>query len=134
MQLFEWNDSFSVGNLLMDAHHRVFFEMIKSFGKYVDKSNHDAIKDRIEFLIEYAVMHLGAEEKLMKQANYPELADHRVEHDAFTRQLLTIQASFIEDPNSVSGDNILKVMQDWLVNHIVCSDKRYMPYLQKFQD
>lgn len=133
MELVEWNDTFSVGNVLMDAHHRIFFGMIKEFSGLADKNNHDAIQKRIEFLLEYAAMHLGAEEKLMREAHYPELDEHKAVHDAFVRELLSIKASFDEDPDSVTAEKILKIMQDWLVNHIVGSDKRYMPYVQKLQ-
>ena len=134
MELVGWNDNFSVGNALMDAHHRVFFEMIKEFSEYEDKNDQDAVKQRIEFLLEYAAMHLGAEEKLMHKANYPGLQDHKAEHDAFTDELLSVKESFDKDPNSVSCDNMLKIMQDWLAKHIMGSDKRYMPYVQKLQD
>lgn len=133
MELVEWNDSFSVGNTLMDAHHRVFFEMIKEFSGLADTNDHDAIKERIDFLVEYAAMHLGAEEKLMRKANYPGFDGHKAEHDAFTRELLSIKESFDKDSTSITGDSILKIMQDWLVNHIAGSDKRYMPYVQKLQ-
>lgn len=133
MKLVEWNDSFSVGNVLMDAHHRIFFEMIKEFNGLADKNDHNAIKQRIEFLLEYAAMHLGAEEKLMLQANYPEFDGHKAVHDAFVQELLSVKASFDKDPTAITGDNILKIMQDWLVTHIVGSDKRYMPYVQKLQ-
>jgi len=133
MELVEWNDSFSVGNVLMDAHHRIFFQMIQEFSELPDKNHHEAIKKRIEFLIEYAAMHLGAEEKLMLQANYPELAGHKAVHDAFVQELLSIKKSFDKDPNSITADKILKIMQDWLVTHIADSDKRYMPYIQKLQ-
>ncbi len=107
--------------------------MIGEFSGLADKSHHDAIKKRIEFLLEYAAMHLGAEEKLMREAHYPELDEHKATHDAFVRELLSIKASFDENPDSVTAEKILKIMQDWLVNHIVGSDKRYMPYVQKLQ-
>lgn len=134
MELVEWNDSFSVGNVLMDAHHRIFFQMIKEFSELPDKNNREAIKKRIEFLLEYAAMHLGAEERLMLKANYPELDGHKAVHDAFVQELISVKNSFDNDPTSVSADKILQIMQDWLVTHIMGSDKRYMPYVQKFQD
>jgi hemerythrin-like metal-binding protein len=133
MELVEWNESYSVGNVLMDAHHRIFFETIKEFSEFPDKNNHEAIKQRIEFLIEYAAMHLGAEEKLMLKANYPGLDGHKAVHDAFVQELLSIKESFDKDSTSITADKILQIMQDWLVTHIVGSDKRYMPYVQKLQ-
>ena len=133
MELVEWDESFSVGNALLDAHHRIFIEMIKEFRER-EKNDRDAIKERIEFLIEYTAMHLGAEEKLMFQANYPGFGDHKAVHDAFTKQLLSIKKTFDADPTSVTAEEILKIMQDWLINHIADSDKRYMPYIRKLQD
>lgn len=133
MEPVDWNESLSVGNGLMDAHHRVFLEMIKEFRGLANKDDHDAIKERIAFLIEYAAMHLGAEEKLLLQASYPEHDAHKAEHDAFVRELLSVSESFDKDPTSISADSILTIMQNWLVKHIMGTDKRYMPYVQKLQ-
>lgn len=130
MELFEWNDSFSVGDALMDAHHRIFFRMLKRFRTLVGKGDHSVTKESIAFLIEYIDMHLGAEERLMLKANYPEFSSHKEIHDAFTQQLLYIEEAFNKDPTSVAAYSILQTMQDWLINHIMRSDKLYMPYIQ----
>lgn len=129
MEPVEWNDSFSVGNALMDAHHRIFFRIIRRVGEIADKNDQDAIKECISFLTEYTTMHLNAEEKLMLEANYPEFDKHKEIHDAFIQQLLYIEEAFNKDPTSVAAYSILKILQDWLANHIMLSDKRYMPYV-----
>ena len=133
MALVEWNDSYSVGNALMDTHHQIFFRMLNKFSGLADKNDHDATRECISFLNEYIAMHLGAEEKLMLKANYPGYRDHKEIHDAFTHQLLYIEEAFDKDPASVTAYSIYKLMQDWLANHIMQSDKRYMPYVQKIQ-
>jgi hemerythrin len=133
MEPLEWNESYSVGNVLMDAHHKIFIEMLKEFSALKDKRNPDELKKRIEFLIEYAAMHFGAEERLMIQSNFPEFEAHKAIHDTFAKEIVSIKESFDKAPNSISGDYILKLMQDWLVNHILDSDKRYLPYVQKLQ-
>ena len=133
MELVEWSDSFSVGNALMDAHHRIFFKMTEKFSEIASKNDHNAIKECVSFLTEYITMHLSAEEKLMLQANYPEFDKHKEIHDAFIQQLLYIDEAFNKDPTSITAYSILKIMQDWLTNHIMYSDKRYMPYLQELQ-
>jgi len=134
MEPVEWDDSFSVGNVLMDAHHQVFFRMVKEFSDFSDKTNRDTIKERIAFLVEYAAMHLGAEEKLMLQAGYPEYYQHKAVHDAFTRKVLSIEESFGKDKTSITSDEILKIIQDWLVNHILGEDMLYLPYVQQLRD
>lgn len=129
----EWNDSFSVGNALMDAHHQIFFRLINKFSRLVGKNDHDVLKECIPFLIEYITMHLSAEEELMLRANYPDFNNHKEIHNAFTQQVLYIEEAFNKDPASVDAYGVLKIMQDWLANHINSSDKRYMPYVQKLQ-
>jgi len=97
MELVEWNDSFSVGNILMDMHHRIFFETIKEFSKFADKNNHDAIKRRIEFLIEYAAMHLGAEEKTdAASLTIRNLTTTRQSTMRLSRSLLSIKSLLIK--------------------------------------
>lgn len=60
MELVEWQESFSGGHILMDTHHRIFFEMVKEFSGQTDKSGFDELKKRIDFLVEYTSMHHSA--------------------------------------------------------------------------
>jgi hemerythrin-like metal-binding protein len=129
VELVEWNDSYSVGNVLMDAHHRVFFGMVKEFSESPAMDDPDAMMKRIAFLVEYTAMHLGAEEKLMQQAGYPELEQHKKVHAAFARQILVAKEAFFKDQESVTPDQILEMMQDWFLHHIVGEDKKYMPFV-----
>ena len=93
MKAFVWTEAFSVGNVLMDTHHRVFFEMVREFS---DWSNMDsgAIQERIKFLVDYCFMHLGAEERLMEQAGYPLLESHKAIHCEFIQRVLAIREAY----------------------------------------
>ena len=62
MEFVEWSEAYSVGDVLMDAHHRIFFQMVREFSKAPEQGSRDAMKQRIAFLAEYAAMHLAAEE------------------------------------------------------------------------
>lgn len=130
MKFIKWDDSFSVGSEVLDWHHRVFFEMVKEFSEYPDKTDHEAIKQRIDFLADYIAMHLDAEEKMMQEAHYPDFDSHKAVHDAFSAKILAAQDAYAKDPASVSGNEILKLLHDWFVDHIMETDKLYMPYLQ----
>lgn len=129
MELVEWNDSYSVGNVLMDAHHRVFFGMVKEFSESPERDDSDARMKHIAFLVEYTAMHLGAEESLMQEAGYPEFARHRKVHAAFARQIMVAKEAFFKDQKSVTPDQILKMMHDWFLHHILGEDKKYMPFV-----
>ena len=78
MEIVEWSDAYSVGNVLMDAHHRVFFQMVKEFSEAPDQDMRATMQQQIAFLAEYVIMHLAAEESLMREAGYPDIDKHKV--------------------------------------------------------
>lgn len=134
MELFEWNDSYSVGDALMDAHHQVFFRMVKQFSEPLERDSHDAMKKRIAFLAEYTTMHLGAEERLMQQVDYPGLEQHRAIHQAFAKKVQAAKEAYIKSPESIAADDVLSIMQRWFADHILGEDKKYMPHVQQRRD
>ncbi|OHC68388.1 MAG: hypothetical protein A3H93_10055 [Rhodocyclales bacterium RIFCSPLOWO2_02_FULL_63_24] len=131
MELLEWNDSYSVGDALMDAHHQVFFRMVRQFSQSPERDSHDAMKKRIAFLAEYTTMHLGAEEKLMQQVSYPGLEQHRAVHQAFAKRVHAAKEAYIKNPGSIAADDILTIMQEWFADHILGEDKKYMPHVRQ---
>lgn len=133
MEFVEWNDSYSVGDALMDAHHQVFFRMVKQFGESPQRDSHDAMKKRIAFLAEYTSMHLDAEERLLQLANFPGLERHRALHGAFALKVHAAKEAYIKDPESITAEDILATMQQWFVDHILGEDRQYMPHLPRRQ-
>ena len=129
MELFEWNESYSVGDALMDAHHQVFFRMVRDFSRPPENGDPDTMMKRIAFLAEYTSMHLGAEEKLMQQCGYPELEQHRAIHAAFSRKVHAVKEDYIRNSDNMAPEPVLKMMQDWFIDHIIGEDKKYLPYV-----
>ena len=131
MELVEWNDSYSVGNVLMDAHHRIFFRMVRQFSQARESNGHDAMKKRIAFLASYVDMHLSAEEKLLQEAGYPDFARHKAAHDEFAMTMHAAETSFVNGQTPIAADSILQTMQDWLRDHILDEVKEHLVYLQQ---
>jgi hemerythrin len=131
MKLVEWNDSYSVGNVLMDAHHRIFFRMVRQFSKSRESNGHEAMKKRIAFLASYVDMHLRAEEKLLQEAGYPDFARHKAAHDTFAKTMHEAEVSFVSGQTSIAADSILQTMQDWLRDHILDEVKEHPIYFHQ---
>ena len=131
MEFIEWNDSHSVGHVLMDAHHQVFFRIVRMFGESANLDDQDDVKKCIAFLVEYVSMHLGAEEALMRKAAYPELDQHKALHQTFAQKIRSARDIFLKDPSALATEELLQTMQDWFVNHVLDEDRKYMPYLQQ---
>jgi len=81
-------------------------------------------------MTEYALKHFETEEHYMKEFNFPEYQAHRNEHIDFTNNT-------IDYKNRVVGGNfhilneILEYLNQWLVNHIQVTDKKYINCFKK---
>jgi hemerythrin-like metal-binding protein len=71
---------------------------------------------------------LSAEEAAMERARYPELAAHRQEHAQFVEYVSGIQEA-IKVAELVSAISLLEFLRDWLFNHILGTDRLYVPFL-----
>ena len=76
------------------------------------------------WLIDYAGIHFADEEKLMVKVNFAELPAHKLEHEAFVKKALKLQAVFHTD-QVVLSFTVMEFLKDWLVNHILKNDKKY---------
>ena len=131
MDLMVWNDSFSVGDALMDAHHQVFFQMVTEVREAARGVDAPAEAQRVAFLLEYTRMHFAKEEQLMETCGFPGLEAHRRTHQDFAAQAGSLAAALAEAPASVTTDHILSVMQAWLVDHILGMDKQFEPWVAR---
>jgi hemerythrin len=77
--------------------------------------------------VEYAQIHFTAEEKYLRQVNYPGLAAQKKEHADFISEVVKQLKSFEENQNDPAV--LVEFLKDWLVNHIAVMDKQYAPYL-----
>jgi len=76
--------------------------------------------------------HFYAEERLMEIADYPALADHRIEQQNFKEWLAGARSDF--ERGALSSSDVAGTTRDyltnWLVNHIKIVDKGYMGHVE----
>ena len=131
MPLFEWDDKYSVKNRTMDSHHQKIFDILNTI--------HDATKEgRGELIIEatlnelysYTRYHFDEEEKLMVQANYPQLEAQRQAHTAFMNRIAEFQDEVAKGNALFVVSNVAVTVKDWLKSHILTMDMQYEDYLK----
>jgi len=131
MEFITWKDEeYSVGHPLIDAHHRIFFEMVHDLSAASKEATTTiGVGDVLGFLTDYITMHFQAEEQLMAEHHYPELDSHSLQHGEMTNQIGMIERRFHDDESSLTLDELLSVMQHWFLHHILNEDKKYVPWL-----
>lgn len=125
---FSWDESYSVGNEMIDAQHQHLFSLVNALG---DEITEQAVKQVIMELYKYTRIHFTAEERLMRAGAFPLLSEHKLLHDNLIDQLNTISRQDFSKEEAVF--DLRKFVFTWLVNHILEEDMRYAAHLRMRQ-
>jgi len=128
---FEWTDELSVGISEVDTQHKKLIAMINSLNEAIAEGRaREAIQKVIDELADYTVSHFGMEERYFKQYNYPEYTAHKGLHDRFVAKVNEAREGLTKG-RAMIGRDIMIFLKEWLVEHIMKTDKRYAPFLRK---
>jgi methyl-accepting chemotaxis protein/hemerythrin len=83
------------------------------------------MEDIVNYLVDYTVFHFGYEEKLLAENNWPELAQHKAIHEEFVNKVASYQNRLKTQDVMEIAESILGFLKDWLVDHILKTDKQY---------
>ncbi|GFO59932.1 hypothetical protein GMST_22570 [Geomonas silvestris] len=128
----EWDESFSTGVRSMDEEHKILFRMVNDLHDAMQqKRSKEAIGKILNGLADYTVNHFAAEEAVFAKTGYPEEAQHKKIHQDLVNQVVDLIGKFSSGETVLTQD-VITFLQDWLVNHIKGTDKRYGPHLNKY--
>jgi len=129
--VFRWSERYSVNIAKLDRQHQGLFDLLNELNAALAKGHGaSAMKDTLDKLARYAQTHFASEEILMEQHNFPGLATHRVEHEAFVRNLAKYLDDFQKEKTG-APDALLLFLQSWLKEHILKTDKAYGAFLNE---
>ena len=132
MPFFEWSDKYLVHIDAIDADHRNLFALANRIHTHVENGAGDAaIQQALAHLTSYVQQHFEREERMMEQAGYPGLAEHRKTHRLLERMVTSMQRVQLSDPSAIDPGKLLEFLRDWLQTHIIKSDMQYEPWVNK---
>lgn len=125
--MFEMKDEYLVGVELIDLEHTKLFEIAeRAYQLYSDNflaDKYDYIIDIIDELRDYTILHFSDEEKYMESISYKRLFSHKIEHSEFIEKISNLNLREIDTNQNETILSILNFLNDWLVNHILYTDK-----------
>jgi len=123
MAFFTWSNDIAVGNSLIDGDHQKLIKMINDFHDAMEQGRgNDVIGKVLNNLVIYTKEHFKREEAEMQRIKYPRLLAHKLEHDKLIDEIAQLQASFASG-KSMLTIKISKFLRDWLLTHIMQTDK-----------
>lgn len=123
MAFIQWKDEYNIGIEHVDELHRRMVHLINCLVK--DKCSSDEVLDE---LLELAQAHFVDEEKLMSDAGYPDLDQHRREHDRLLR-IVQGARSDVRDRSLPYTPTMLACIRDDLLHHFLQTDRHYGDFL-----
>ncbi len=119
-----WSNSYLLNIPEIDQQHKEFFELYDKTNKRFDIKDYKKLETIISQLEEYLAYHFDFEEKLMKEAGYEDLENHRKQHDIFIKRIKEMRLEY-NYMNPLLFDKITVFIKKWFISHIMQSDKEY---------
>ena len=129
--MYEMKDEYLTGIEQIDVEHTRLFEIaeetyqLKNDDFIPDK--YDQIRALFEELKEYTKMHFQHEEEYMEFIGYKKLFTQKVQHEAFIKWLEDQELEGVDDEYEDQDaviETTLNYLADWLVHHILETDKQ----------
>jgi hemerythrin len=122
---FVWDESYSVGNEVIDSQHRRLFDL----GNEIQNIQLSEVTKTIMKLYKHTREHFDTEEQHMKVIGYPKLEQHRELHN----DLISGLNDLVKKPinTDVGFESFKKFVYDWIIDHILNHDKKYFEFYQE---
>jgi len=131
--MIKWQDKFSVGYELFDNQHKELIKIINSLEELIkDRDIHedllyDKINEIFNELLDYTVYHFTTEEEIFEKKGYELTEEHKNIHSEFVENVKEEISKFELGQNEKAvALEIYNNLIDWLMNHILGTDKKYM--------
>lgn len=125
--MYEMKEEYKIGVEQIDEQHKKLFELAdKAYMLLKDElviDKYDKIVEILEELKEYTIFHFRSEEEYMQSIGYKRLFTQKIEHDNFIKELENVDYSSIDAKQDESLVKILNFLNDWLIEHILKTDK-----------
>jgi hemerythrin len=123
----KWDNAYSVGVKLIDDQHKELIRLTNELALGVEKGGAEAeiyFMKVIQGAVRYVKTHFTTEEIIMERLKFPEYLSHKKEHEDFVAEVLRDVKAFEEGQKLVPLE-FAQFLQQWVLNHIDKSDKKY---------
>ncbi|MEA2061820.1 MAG: bacteriohemerythrin [Thermodesulfobacteriota bacterium] len=130
MEKIDWDEKLSVDINEIDELQKKMFAL---FNVLIDLKEKDADNKECSAMVaeinEYTRYYFSLEEAYLRKCGYPDTDAHAREHRRFIKNTISLRRQVSDDRDNLSYE-IIKNMRDWLVEHIISCDLKYVPFVR----
>jgi len=126
-----WDDSrHKLGIASIDRQHRGLMDLVNELSEEVEHGcDYARVRQKIEQILRFTEDHFAHEEELMRQHDFPGLAQHVVEHGKLLEEISTLLETLTPD-NTNRALLVTAFLTDCAENHILSEDRALTQYLR----
>ena len=125
--MYTFKEEYSTGIESIDLEHQKLFDLAdRAYETLMDEfipDKFDYIVDILNELKDYAATHFRHEEEYMLSIRYKRFLSQKAAHDEFIEKISTYDLSEVDENQKGAILELLDFLNDWLVHHIIGSDK-----------
>lgn len=134
MSHLEWDDSFSVGNAEIDEQHKQWIAIHNRLHDILLEGDVAALQqaaiETLKEMHEYTGYHFAFEEEYMTRIGFPAIREHWRLHKDFDSLIYGYLRDAQKGEVSVLNSELVKIMKNWLMNHILNEDMKYAHFMR----
>lgn len=124
MSHIEWKKEYSVGVAAVDHEHRELIEQINELYQLTQTgADHDRVVVALGEIYAQIAAHFALEEKMMRDARYGAMPEHKSDHESLLDQLRDIMDK-VEDDGSYDRERLSRDLERWFTEHFRTHDAR----------
>nr|CRH05628.1 putative Hemerythrin-like metal-binding protein [Candidatus Magnetococcus massalia] len=129
-----WCDEYVTGVQEIDDQHKILVHALNEASEKLSKDFQVSTMEKIvQDLLSYAIYHFETEEELMDEHGYLEdgqglYQTHLDQHRSFSSKVVEIHEG-LKIGTPVPASELLEFLNQWLVNHILNTDKKLASFL-----
>jgi hemerythrin len=129
------DQGFIIGIDEIDRQHQELFDNLELLRDYVRRGqSKDSIRDTLKYLEKYVTEHFATEVKYMNQYGYPDILQHKAEHENFLKDFTAHKEKYASlqakgEMTTFFSLEIVRKLNDWFANHVMTIDKKMGAFL-----
>lgn len=130
-----WKDKYKIGVELVDEQHKELFKRVSDFIAVVQSKDPwenkiGKVKETMEFMQDYVVVHFNEEEVYQAKINYPYIEEHKKAHEDFKNGVYEYAKIFLEEGiTQEKTQEFAGKLMAWLIMHVAKMDQRIGEYV-----
>lgn len=125
-----WKDTFCSGNSVIDRQHQALFSTANELlDAILAERPNSEISGSVSLLLDDIAQHFQDEEAILESLCFPELEQHRQEHEQLLREGRELLLSLDQEPTA-KGNVFKFLVYEVVLQHMLSADREFFPCIE----